>query len=130
MRSIDDYDYDAGRKEERFHIGFIVSFKSMTLLLNRMEDEIGEFDDQYPRKELLKIWSSIMVVMFVLFLLSYNILFVATLPFIFFYGLALKQLFHAWKRFKYQMGFLRIITLATLVVEIAAAFGLQVLILG
>lgn len=130
MRSIDDYDYDAGRKEERFHIGFIVSFKSMTLLLNRMEDEIGEFDDQYPRKELLKIWSSIMVVMFVLFLLSYNILFVATLPFIFFYGLALKQLFRAWKRFKYQMGFLRIITLATLVVEIAAALGLQVLILG
>lgn len=131
MRGIDAYDAEvAYGKNDRLKVGILFSFKSMSLITERLVEETGEYDDKYPKSELLKIWGCAMMMMFLLFLFSYKLFLMATLPFMFFYGYALMRVFKAWKRFHYQKGGLMAATIIGLILEFAAGIGLQTLLLG
>lgn len=117
-------------KEEKIKVDVLFSFKSMTLVLNRIIEETREYDDKYPKSELLKIWASALGVLFFLFLFSYNILICATGLFIFFYGFVLIQVYKAWKRFKYPGGKYWLMTVLALAVEFALARVVQGFIFG
>lgn len=130
MSRFDDYDYEVKyAKDEKLTAGFMVNFKSMSVLLERFEEETKEYDDKYPKNELLKIWGSIMFCYVVLFALSYKILFIVTLPFIFFYTYSLYHVFKAWKRFKYKTGPLWGMTIVGIIAAIALGMGLQTIIM-
>lgn len=131
MRGIDAYDAEvAYGKNDRLKVGILFSFKSMSLITERLVEETREYDDKYPKSELLKIWGCAMMMMFLLFLFSYKLFLMATLPFMFFYGYALMRVFKAWKRFHYQKGGLMAATIIGLILEFAAGIGLQTLLLG
>ena len=76
---------------EPIKVGFLFSFKSMSMLIQRIEEETGEYDNRYPKRELLKIWANCLVLIFVLACVSHSIFIVATGPFIFFYCYVLFQ---------------------------------------
>lgn len=131
MRGIDAYDAEvAYGKNDRLKVGILFSFKSMSLITERLVEETREYDDKYPKSELLKIWGCAMMMMFLLFLFSYKLFLMATLPCMFFYGYALMRVFKAWKRFHYQKGGLMAATIIGLILEFAAGIGLQTLLLG
>lgn len=126
----EDFDEDAKKADKRIKVGFSVNFKKMSYLIDRIVEETGETDEHYPKDILLKIWGCDMLVFFLLFVLSYGILIVATAPFLFFYGYVLFDLIRAWKRFKYSMKTVWLITVFALVVEIAVAYYLRLALFG
>lgn len=119
---MDEY-YD--NSNEPIKVGFLFSFKSMSMIIQRIEEETGDYDEHYPKRELLKIWANCLVLIFVLACLSHSIFIVATGPFIFFYCYVLFQLVRVFKRFKYpRAGFIAATVLGLLLVLIAG-FALQ-----
>ncbi len=131
MRSMDYYDdevrYD---KNEKLEVGFLISFKSMSIVIGRIIEETKEYDDKYPKSELLKIWRYVMGIFFVLFLCTYNLFAVVTIPFMIFYGYVLIQLFGAWKRFKYKRASLLLATIVGLILELFLGMLLQGIVFG
>ncbi len=126
MRSLDDYDEELlYNKKDKIKVGLLVSFKSMSAMTGRIVEETGEYDSKYPKSELLKIWGAAMGVFFFLFLASYGLFAVATLPFMMFYGYAVVQVIKAWKRFKYACFPLIAGTLLLLVLEFMLGIWLQ-----
>lgn len=97
----DDYE-QATEKETKVKVRFMFSFKMMSIVINRISDETKEWNDEYPKKDLLKILANIMVIFAVLFTFTYSFLVAATGIFFLFYVYALFQLFRAWKRFSYS----------------------------
>ena len=131
MRGIDAYDSEvAYGKDNRLNVGILFSFKSMSLITERLVEETKEYDDKYPKSELLKIWGCAMMMLFFLFLFSYKLFLMATLPFMFFYGYALMRVFKAWKRFHYKKGGLMLATIFGVMLELVVGIGLQTLLLG
>lgn len=131
MRGIDAYDAEvAYAKDNRLKVGILFSFKSMSLIVERLVEETKEYDDKYPKSELLKIWAYAMMMLFFLFLFSYKLFLMATLPFMFFYGYALLRILKAWKRFHYKRGGLLLATVIGVIIEFAVGIGLQTLIMG
>lgn len=105
--------------------GFVVSFKTMGRIVDAIEEGTRTVDDKHPKNELLKIWGSLMFVMLILFAFSYNILIVATAPFIFFYGYVLIKLAKAWKRFNYKLSEFWGMTIGGLILELAAVIVIR-----
>lgn len=103
---------------QKLKVGFLLSFKSMTLALERLVQETRESDDKYPKSEFLKIWASIMLVFTVLLIFTYSVFAIATLLFMFFYGYAFFQLCRAWNSFKYSKFMFWGMTLAGIVVSV------------
>ena len=131
MRGIDAYDSEvAYGKDNRLKVGILFSFKSMSLITQRLVEETKDYDDNYPKSELLKIWGCAMMMLFFLFLFSYKLFLMATLPFMFFYAYALMHVFKAWKRFHYKRGGLMLATVVGVILLLAAGIGLQTLIMG
>jgi len=97
----DDIDEEL-KRNEKIKVGLLLSFKSMTLVIERLVMETRECDDKYPKKELLKIWASITAIFTVLFTFSYSVFMIVTVLFIGFYGYAFYQLAKAWNSFKYS----------------------------
>lgn len=116
------------QRDEKLKVGLLLSFKSMSLVIQRIEEETREWDDKYPKSELLKIWGSTMVILLFLFTFSYSALIVATGLFFFFYGYVLLQLGKAWKRFKYSAAFYWGITIPALILVLILGINLQTLI--
>lgn len=108
-------------KEKVFHIGPMINFKSMSALLQEMTEYIGEPNEEYPKKELKKLWVNLMIILLVLFTFSRKIFIVITIPFCFFYGFVLINLYQAWKNFKYSRKKFLFATVIALVVVIVAA---------
>jgi len=115
----DDYE-KVEEKDTKVKVKFMFSFKMMSIVINRISDETKEWDDNYPKKELLKILANIMVIFAFLFIFTYSFLVAATGIFFLFYAYALIQLFRAWKRFQYS----RLVFWLYSIVGIAIAFGI------
>jgi len=111
-------------EEKKFHVGFMLNFKSMSNLLQEMSEYIGEPTPDYPKRELRKLWINLMGIFFFLFLFSKAAFIFVTIPFCFFYGYVLIQLFQTWKGFKYSKGAFLGMTFLTLVVLFLAALAL------
>lgn len=97
----DDYEQTI-EKDTKVKVRFMISFKMMSIVINRISDETKEWDSNYPKKDLLKILANIMVIFTVLFTFTYSFLVAATGIFFLFYVYALFQLSRAWKRFEYS----------------------------
>lgn len=97
----DDYER-VEEKDTKVKVKFMFSFKMMSIVINRISDETKEWDDNYPKKDLLKILANIMVIFTFLFIFTYSFLVAATGIFLLFYAYALIQLFRAWRRFQYS----------------------------
>lgn len=124
MRHIDDYD-DQIREMERVKIGFNFNFKSAYMLIGRVIEEKGEYDEHYPKDGLIKIWASSMIVLFILFIFSHSLFLVATVPFIFFYVFVIFQVFKAFKIFEYKRMQLALLTIALIPVLFVIAYYIQ-----
>lgn len=111
-------------EEKKFHVGFMLNFKSMSKLLQEMSEYIGEPTPEYPKKELQKLWVNLLGIFFVLFLCSKAAFIFVTIPFCFFYGYVLIQLIQTWKGFKYKVGPLIGLTVVILAVLFVAAMAL------
>ena len=118
----DDLDEEL-RQKEKVHVGFMINFKNMAYYLERIDEETQEWDDQYPKKELITIWKSAMVCIFVLFALSYEIFAFVMLPFIMFYVYIIMRLGRVWKRFNYPVMFYWLVTVVGLIVMFAVAYS-------
>ncbi len=115
----DDYE-KVEEKDTKVKVKFMFSFKMMSIVINRISDETKEWDDNYPKKELLKILANIMVIFTFLFIFTYSFLVAATGIFFLFYAYALIQLFRAWRRFQYS----GLVFWLYSIVGIAIAFGI------
>ncbi len=114
----DDYEQTM-EKDTKVKVRFMFSFKMMSIVINRISDETKEWDDKYPKKDLLKILANIMVIFAFLFIFTYSFLVAATGIFFLFYLYALFQLYRAWRRFEYSGLVFWLYT----IVGLAAAFG-------
>ena len=54
MTAWDKYD-DEIKPKEKIKVGFMINFKKMNVLLERIDQETEEWDSRYPKSELLKI---------------------------------------------------------------------------
>lgn len=97
----DEFDEEL-KKDNRVKVGLLLSFKSMTMVLDRLIEETRECDEKYPKNELLKIWASIMVIFALLFTFTYSVFAIVTVLFLFFYGYAFVKLVKAWNSFRYS----------------------------
>lgn len=120
----DDIDEEL-KRNEKIKVGLLLSFKSMTLVLERFVQETRECDDKYPKNELLKIWGSIMAIFAVLFSFSYSVFMIVTVLFLGFYGYAFIQLAKAWSSFRYSKLQFWGMTLLAIAVDLAIATVVQ-----
>lgn len=115
----DDIDEEL-KKNEKVKAKFMISFKTMNYVVRQIEETTKEWDDKYPKFELLKIWANVLLFFVVLFTFTYNILIVVTGILFIFYGFIIFQIFGVWRSFKYPGIQYWLMTLA----GIAAAFGI------
>lgn len=111
-------------KKERITVGFAWNFISASHTLNRIDEEVGEWDEKYPKSELWKIWGSTLVIMCILLCASYSVVMIATLPFLFFYGSLLFKISKAFKRF----GYPRVGYWAATILILVGMVGLSILV--
>lgn len=125
----DDMDEELQR-DEKIKVGFLFNYMQMGNLLKRIEEETREWDEKYPKSELLKVWGSVMAIMLVLFTLSYNVLIIATGLFFFFYGHILIKVYGVWKRFQYSKKVYWGMTIGALVAAFVLGWLFRSLIFG
>lgn len=125
----DDYEQSI-EKDEKVKVRFMFSFKMMSIVINRISDETKEWDDEYPKKDLLKILANIMVIFAFLFIFTYSFLVAATGIFLLFYVYALFQLYRAWRRFEYSGWMFWLYTIIGLAIAFGVGMVLQKLILN
>lgn len=125
----DDMDEELQR-DEKIKVGFLFNYMQMGNLLKRIEEETREWDEKYPKSELLKVWGSVMAIMLVLFTMSYNVLLIATGLFFFFYGHILVKVYGVWKRFQYSKKMYWGMTIGALTVEFVLGWLFRSLIFG
>lgn len=102
-------------KRVKVKIRFGLNFKYLSQMLDRIDHETREWDEKYPKSELVKIWGCIMMNFLILFSLSYNVFILVTGAFYIFYTYALFQLYGKWKRFKYPKLLFWVATIVVLV---------------
>lgn len=125
----DEIDEELQQKRD-YKVGFLVSFKSMINAINLITETQSEWDDKHPRDSFRRIWAGVMLMMFVFFALTYNVLAIATLPFIGFYFAVLIKLSKAYKNFGYKTTGFWWTTIGALIILCAAAILLRNLIIG
>lgn len=126
----DDIDEELQQEHKRIKVGFMFNYMQINRTLKRIEEETREWDDKYPKSELLKIWGCDMFFLLILFTMSYMALIVATGLFFFFYGHVLIQISGVWKRFKYSLLAYWGMTLGGLAVVFALGWLFRSLIFG
>lgn len=129
MARVDEFDSEAQYlKDHQLKVGFHLSFKVMSQLIDKLIDETGEVTDKYPKSELLTLWATDMGIFFVLFLFSHGLILLATLLFYFFYGFVLIKIFKAWANFKYKLWQILLLTVGTLGAEFVVTYFIKSLI--
>lgn len=124
----DELDEELKNKKE-LKVGFVVGFKSMNVLLERIEDETIESNEKHPKQELMKIWFGLMLVFLILFLFTYSVLALVTVFFYMIYGYVLFRMFKTWKRFKYSKLQFWLMTILTLAAECACTSMFRIYVL-
>ena len=126
----DDVDEELQARSEEFKPKFTINFKKMTFYIDRIVEETKEWDDKHPKDDLMKMWAGIMIMMFVLFMCSYNIMLIATVPFFGFYGYVLIQLSRTFKRFGYKRLPYWILTILSLAILFVISYYIKGYIFG
>lgn len=121
---------DELKQEKRVKVGFVWNFLSAGTLLRMIEEQTREVPDEYPKRELIKIWASALVVFFLLISVSYSVLLVATLPFVAMYLYLLIQTARVWKQFHYSVATYWLMTVLALAVVVAGGMGLRHIFFG
>lgn len=124
MRSIDDYDDDANKAEEK-QFRFTVNFKKIYSMGQDLLADNGVRNEKYPRNILIKMLGGIAFGWAVCFGFSYNILLIATLPFLFLYFMSFFSTKKAWKEYKYPMKEFWLISLGLFVASLGVAVVIQ-----
>ena len=123
----DNLDYEAMAIKD--HEGrFTVNFKKIYMDVDEISQRTLEVTDKHPKDSLLKLWAGAMVGIFVFFVLSYQILFLVTIPFLAFYMIALFRIGGCWKSFKYSAAKFWSMTIFTIIALFAVSRVVQFLI--
>lgn len=117
-------------KKEKISVGFMWNFISMSHMVTRIDQEVGERENDYPKSELMKIWLSAVVIIQILAILTHSVIMIATLPFIFFYALLFFKISGVLKRFGYPRKGYWALTIFLLIVIVAVAVLAQSFIFG
>ena len=123
----DDIDEEL-KNDEEIVVGFRLGFKGMSFLIDRIVEETREYDEKHPKDDLRFILFNDLVIIAVLVTFSYNILMIATVFFMLFYGYLRIQIGKAWKRFNYSMKQYWLMAIIGLIVAVAVGVLLQGLI--
>ena len=98
----DDVDFEA--KAIKDHQGrFTANFKKIFMDVDEIASKTLEVTDKHPKDSLLKLWAGTMTGMFIFFCLSYQVLYLVSVPFIAFYLIALFRIGSCWKSFGYSV---------------------------
>ncbi len=108
---------------------FTVNFKKIYDDVDEIVQRTLTVDDKHPKDSLVTLWLGIMVAFVVLFGISYQVLFIITIPFMAFYIMALFRIFKAWKTFHYKAATFWLMTLGGLILAAAVGIGARFLIL-
>lgn len=111
----DDVD-DELKKREKLKVGFMWNFISTNNMITRMDQEVGEVDENYPKSEIEKMWYSTLVIMVIFELLFYNALCIIAIPFFFLYGMLLFKMAKLFKRFNYSVTKYWVVAIISLIV--------------
>ena len=109
---------------------FTVNFKKIYMDVDEIVQKTLTVTDKHPKDSLLKLWAGTMVGFAVLFGLSYQVLFIITVPFMAFYFMALVRIFKAWKTFRYKGVTFLLMTVVGLILAAAVGVGARWLILN
>lgn len=120
----DEVDEELQQKKE-YKAKLPLSFKSMTNILNYIEETQREWDDKTPRDSFRRIWAGNMIMMLVFFCATYNVVALVSIPFMGFYFYVLIKLSKAYKHFGYKRGIYWFTTIVTLILLIGVAFVFQ-----
>ncbi len=105
-----------------------VNFKKIHMDVDESSERTLEVTDKHPKDSLLKLWAGAMVGVFLFFVLSYQILFLITIPFLVFYLIALFRIGSCWKSFKYSAAKYWTMTICTMTALFAFSRIVQFLI--
>ena len=108
---------------------FTVNFKKIYMDVDEIVQKTLTIDDKHPKDSLIKLWAGTMVGFLVLFALSYQVLFIITVPFMAFYFIALLRIYKAWKTFRYNGATFWLMTIGGLILAAAIGLGGRTLIL-
>lgn len=125
----EDNDEELQQKDD-LQFGVLISFKSMINALNRICEETRDYDEKHPKDSLSNIWFGCMLVMSVFILFTYNVVAIATLPFLGFYTYVLIKISAAYKQFHYSRTKFWTLTIVVLLLIIAATTAAKIFILG
>ena len=120
----DDTDPEVAALKE-YNGRFTVNFKKIYIDVDELTERTLEITDKHPKDSLLKMWAGAMLGFFVLFMLSYQILLIISVPFMVFYLLAVIRIGKAWKGFKYNNTHYILMTVFTLLGLFAIAMVVQ-----
>lgn len=130
MPGIDQYDYDLQARKQRPDFNFIISFKSILNALTLIMDTVPveEADSRYPKSPILKCFLGewLMVAAFGSF--CYNILLLATVPFLGFYIYTIVKTCKAWTHYRYSKGGLVLIVIGGMIVSVGIAVLVQLMV--
>lgn len=129
MRSIDDYDYELTQRKERRKFKFTVNFKKIYMMNNILLEDNSDWDEKYPKNIFYSMIGGSWLGMAILFAFSNKFLLIVTLPFMFFYFLAIRSTYKSWKEYNYKKGEFCLVNLLGFALSIAVGFLLQILVL-
>ena len=121
-------DYEEEKLKD-YEVRFTINFKKIYIDVDEVSEKTLEVNEKHPKDSLLKLWAGTMVGMFIFFLLSYQVLALATLPFLAFYLIALVRIGKCWKSFKYSAATFWLMSIAAMIVLFALAMAGQYIIM-
>ncbi len=119
-----DNDFEAQQLKE-YEGRFTLNFKKIYMDVDEINEKTLEINEKHPKDSLMKLWAGTMSGMFIFFLLTYQILALATIPFLVFYFIALVRIGKCWKSFKYSAAQFWAMSAAGVVIVFALAMVAQ-----
>ena len=120
-------DYEEEKLKD-YEVRFTINFKKIYIDVDEVSEKTLEVNEKHPKDSLLKLWAGTMAGMFIFFLLSYQVLALATLPFLAFYLIALVRIGKCWKGFKYSTVQFWLMSIGTMTALFALAMAVQYII--
>jgi len=125
LAGIDDYDYEVSERKERIRFDFTVNFKKIYVMNTTLFENNADWDEHYPKDIFVTMLEGIWTGMTVLFCFSNGVLLIATLPFMFFYLMALHSTYKNWKEYKYKKALFWGINIAGLLLALTIGILVQ-----